>query len=64
MIYIYDLTQGSDMVGRLQNLINVLELFGDNWGLQLNMDKTKIIVFRNGGKLNHNEKWYYKGKTL
>jgi hypothetical protein len=28
------------------------------------MDKTKIIVFRNGGKLKHNEKWYYKGKSL
>ena len=32
--------------------------------MKVNLDKTKIIVFRNGGYLRSYEKWYYKGKQV
>ena len=34
------------------------------WDLTLNINKTKVVVFRNGGKLRDNEKWYYSGCQL
>ena len=30
----------------------------------MNTDKTKIVVFRNGGRIRDNEKWFYDGNTL
>lgn len=30
----------------------------------MNLDKSKVMVFRNGGQLRNNEKWYYKGEPL
>ena len=30
-------------------------------GMEINLDKTKIIVFRNGGPLRAVEKWYFNG---
>jgi hypothetical protein len=30
----------------------------------LNVDKIKIAVFRNGGKMKDSEKWYCNGKSL
>lgn len=28
------------------------------WDLVINIDKIKVVVFRNGGKIYENEKWY------
>ena len=64
LLFADDMIQGSDTVGRLQKLINTLEIFCDNWGLSVNMETNKIIVFRNGGVLKRNEKWYYRGKQI
>ena len=30
----------------------------------MNTDKTKIVVFRNGGRIGDNENWLYDGNTL
>ena len=32
--------------------------------MEVNLTKTKIIVFRNGGKLSSKEKFLYNGKTI
>ena len=32
--------------------------------MKINMSKTKIIVFRNGGYLRENEKWYFNGHRI
>ena len=32
--------------------------------MRVNTNKTKIIVFRNGGIIKNNEKWFYKGEKL
>ena len=39
-------------------------MFCSKWGLNVNLEKSKIIVFRNGGKLRSNEKWFYRGDRL
>ena len=64
LLYADDLIQCTDTVGRLQKLITILEGYCDKWGLNINLSKTKIMVFRNGGPLKKNEKWFYKGNEL
>ena len=56
LIYADDLNHLSDTVGHLQSLINVLSSFCYKWEMKVNMDKTKIIVFRNGGVITKNER--------
>ena len=34
------------------------------WDLKVNDEKSKTMVFRNGGKLRSYEKWFYNGKWL
>ena len=64
LLYADDMADIADTVGRLQYQINVLSHFCDQWGFTINTDKTKVMVFRNGGPLRRNEKFYYKGTIL
>ena len=32
--------------------------------MEVNINKTKLMVFRNGGKVTSTEKWIYNGKHL
>ena len=32
--------------------------------MKVNLDKTKIVVFRNGGSCRQNEQWFYEGKEI
>jgi hypothetical protein len=49
----------------LPKMIKQLETYNDTWNLTLNMEKSKIMVFRKGGgKLARNEKWTYQGKNI
>ena len=54
----------SDTVYNLQHLFNKLALYCDNWGLMVNIEKTKIVVFKRGGKLKKVEKWFYKQSKI
>ena len=64
LLYADDMTEMGDTVSRLQKLLNQLEVFCKRWGLNVNINKSKIMVFRNGGKLRANEKLFYKGNSL
>ena len=44
-----DVSSFADSVIRLQKQINLIEKFCKSVGMSLNLSKTKIIVFRNGG---------------
>ena len=46
-----DVASFSDTVLRLQKLIDLTAQFCKLVAMELNLDKTKIIVFRNGGPL-------------
>ena len=43
----------------LQSKLNTVYSTSLRLGLEVNLDKTKIIVFRKGGFLGKHEKWYY-----
>jgi hypothetical protein len=42
----------------LQNQLNILENFCSQIQLEINVQKTKIMVFRKGGVLSKHEQWY------
>ena len=48
----------------LQNKLNILHRLSDKLGMQINLDKTKIVVFRKGGYLGRNEKWHYNQQSI
>ena len=44
----------------LQNQINNLHKASKSLGLTVNLDKTKVIIFRKGGHIAATEKWFYE----
>lgn len=60
LMYADDLCIFSDSVIGLQRKLNILSQFCSTWGLKVNLQKTNVIVFRNGGYLRNSEKWFYK----
>ena len=64
LLYADDIAQVSDLVGRLQHQINTLQKICNLSGMKINKDKTQIVVFRNGGPLRANEKWFYNGNEI
>ena len=64
LLYADDIAQVSDTVGRLQHQINILQYFCKISGMKVNENKTQIVVFRNGGPLRQNEKWYINDKEI
>lgn len=45
-------------------MLDILYEYTSKWHLTVNVAKTKIVVFRNGGKLHTNEQWTYNGQLL
>jgi len=64
LCYADDMANCADVVSQLQHQINTLEEYCDKYGMMVNLAKTKVVVFRNGGPLRKNEKWFYKGETI
>ena len=64
ILYADDIAEGSDTVGRLQFMINVLIEYCRMWSLIVNLCKTIIVGFRRGGKPKRSEKWYFNGKKM
>ena len=64
LMFADDVASFSDTIIRLQHQINCIERFCLSIGMHLNLLKTKIIVFRNGGILKQAEKWFYMRKPV
>ena len=62
-MYADDLVIFSETVVGLQTSLNSLEVYCKEWSLTINVQKTKIVIFRNGGKLYDNEKFYIDNNT-
>ncbi|XP_039288517.1 uncharacterized protein LOC120352373 isoform X2 [Nilaparvata lugens] len=45
-------------------MINNLERYCGRCNLRANLDKSKVMVFRNGGKMARSEKWTYKNEQI
>lgn len=49
----------------LQLMLNRLDKYCEEWGLTVNLSKSKAMIFRNGGGRHvNNEKWWYKGQQV
>lgn len=59
-----DIANGAETVFKLQQQINVIAQFCLQTGMQINTNKTKVIVFRNGGILRSYETWSYQSTPL
>ena len=64
LLFADDVVLLSDTVHGLQNQLGVLERKSGEVGLTVNMDKSKIIVFRLGGHLASHERWCHGDKKL
>ena len=64
LMYADDICIVNDTVGRIQNQLNVLSTFCCKYGLSVNLAKTKVVVFRNGGSLRGNERFYFNNVEL
>ena len=59
--FVDDIATVADGTEYLQLMLNELKKFNRKNRMVVNINKTKIMVFRNGGKLNKWEKFKYKG---
>ena len=64
VMYADDMVLLAESPEGLQQNINALLNYTMKWDLTVNTNKTKIVVFRNGGKIRKNEKWFYNGYEL
>ena len=64
MLFADDMVILGKDINDLQNSLELLEIYCDRWGLQVNTEKTKIVVFRKRGGLRDNESWIYKNTPI
>lgn len=64
LLFADDVTLLDDTVIGLQKKLDMLKCYCDKWNLEVNLDKSCIVVFRNGGYLRKTEKWIYDGINM
>ena len=64
LMFADDVACFSDSIIRLQHQINCIQRFCETVGMSLNLLKTEIIVFRNGGIVKEIEHWFYQGEHI
>ena len=64
LMYADDTVLISETSEGLQSMLDALCSYNNEWKLSLNVSKTKIVVFRNGGVLRENDKWFYHGNEI
>lgn len=64
LLYADDVVIMSSDAGLLQDMINNLEMYCERWNLIVNLSKSKIMVFRKGGRLKNSENWRFKGEAV
>ena len=64
LLFADDLTLLASTVIGLQNQLNVLSVAAERLCLTVNLDKSKVIMFRKGGFLAAKEKWFLGGAVL
>ena len=54
----------SETIEGLQKGIDSVRDYCRKWGITVNVPKTKVLVFKKGGKVSKNEKWNFGNLTL
>ena len=45
-------------------MLDCLFEYSQKWEMEVNNEKSKVMVFRNGGKISNADKLYYDGKLV
>lgn len=64
LLFADDLALFDQSARGLQRKINLLYKYCQEWNLQINVSKTKVLVFRNSVRTQIRENWYLNGQTL
>lgn len=64
LLFADDIVLLSDTVVGLQNQLNILAHKANDMDLEVNLEKSNIIIFRNGGYISQNEKWFFNGVKM
>ena len=63
-MYADDLVLFSETVIGLQQMLDCLFEYSQKWGMEVNIEKSKVMVFRNGGQISNADTLYYDGKLV
>ena len=64
ILFADDMVLFSDNRFGLQRGLDKFHEYCNDWGLEVNVEKTKCLVFKNGGRKNRLDKWYYNGNEI
>ena len=64
LMYAGDTVLLSENVDDLQKMINSVNICSNEYGLYINLLKTKIVIFRNRGHVMAEEKWFLNGNKI
>lgn len=64
LLYADDVVIFAETPQDLQRSLNILEAYSSRWKLKVNTNKTKIVVFRKGGRLPTSLKFTYMGEVI
>ena len=64
LLFADDIANCADTAINLQSQINTISEFCSDTGMNVNLDKTQVIVSRNGGPLRNYENWTYNQHPL
>ena len=63
-LYADDMVLMSENIDDMQRSLDNLKTYCDKWGISVNTEKTKVMVFRKRGALRVNEQWTYGNTQL
>lgn len=64
LMYADDIVIMADDIKVMQTMVNRIEKYCDKWNLEVNLEKSEMMVFRRGGRLSKEEKWIFKGEPI
>lgn len=64
LMYADDIVMLADDVGVLQQMSNKLEEYCRTWGMEVNLEKSEILIFRKGGRISKEERWTLNGSNV
>jgi len=64
LLYADDIVVLAESEDDLKRGLILFEEYCDRWKLVVNISKTKVMVFRNGGPLRKNLQFVYKGEVF
>ena len=64
LMYADDMVLLTESINELQNMLNILQNYTTEWSLDVNIQKSKVVVLRNGGQIHSNEYLPFSGENV